>query len=717
MNRQLPDQSMITARALATEDADTQLDFFAFTGTLWRGKWWIALTTAVFMLIGVFYAFSITPIYRATSVVMLETRQEQVVNIESVAGGLSADTAIINSEVEVLRSRELLGRVVDELDLVNDPEFNGALREPGAIAGLMATMRRRLNALFGDASEVGRVDGEAQAMAARERVINALLGNTSIRNVPLSLVFQITVQSNSPAKAAVIADMIAEKYIGRQLQDKQDATEEATEWLTGRVADLEAEVETAEARVNEFSSTTDLISRESLLAQERQMKDLRTRIEDLSAEEAKSIALIERLEAAQTPEEKAEAAGTAELWELLGRVDTPEAAQTFDRHFEQLLSRARTDLLRVRNQTETLRTSLEKAAVQVERQSADFIQLQQLQRESEASRLLYEHFLTRLKETSAQQGIQQADSSLLSWAVIPTGPSEPRKSLIALMAALLGLVGGAGLILVREARQHTFRTAWELEKTAGLSVIGQVPKLRQRARKDVLLYLATNPSSAMAEAVRNLRTSVLLSDLDNPPSVIGLTSSVPGEGKTTLSMALANNFANMGKRVLLIEGDIRRRTFTQYVGAEERPGLISVLDKEAALTDVVFKDDVIAADILVGEKTSVNAADIYSSARFGEVIQEARALYDVVIVDTPPVLVVPDARIILQHLDTMLFTVAWDRTQKTQVLEAIKLFKGFETHMGGLILNQISPKGMKSYGYGGAYGAYSSYGAKYYTID
>ncbi|KIN60107.1 Succinoglycan biosynthesis transport protein exoP [Sulfitobacter noctilucae] len=335
--------------------------------------------------------------------------------------------------------------------------------------------------------------------------------------------------------------------------------------------------------------------------------------------------------------------------------------------------------------------------------------MQQLQRESEASRLIVEFFLSRLKETSVQEGIQQADSRVLSRAVVPNLPSAPRKSLILALSMMLGLMFGAGYVLVREFAQTTFRDASKLEGRTGYTVIGQVPTIPAQRRKNVLKYLVDKPTSAAAEAIRNLRTSVLLSNLDRRPQVIMSTSSIPQEGKTTQSLALTQNLTGLGKRVLLIEGDIRRRVFSQYFDVPGDVGLLSVLSGDRALSEATIFVDDLGADVLVGEKAKTNAADIFSSDRFTDFLTEAREIYDCIIINTPPVLAVPDARIIGQAVDAIVYTVKWDSTTHRQVREGLRSFEDVNIKVSGLVLSQINARQMKRYGYGDSYGAYSAY--------
>ena len=689
------------------------VDIGAILGIIWRGKWLIGAVTIVFIAVAFYYAFIVaTPTYRATAVVILETQQDSVVDLQSVVGGMSGDTSAVNSEVEVLKARSLMGKVVDRLDLMSDPEFNRELQE----VSLKQTLKDGIKELV-QWSNAPQQDLPADVVAQRQqdKTVSALLESVSIRNVPQSLVFQITVESQGRAKAALIADTIVEVYILNQLEVKFEATEQATSWLSERVATLKVELEGSEAKVSDFSGATSLISPESLEGIERQAKELRDRIS--TAAEAVDLvqAKVVLLAGLQTRKQQAQAAGDLQLERLLPRVDTdPAIATAFDTRFEQVKSRAALEAARAIQQLGVLRESAVTIEAQVIDQSQDLITLQQFQREAEASRLLYEYFLGRLKETSAQEGIQQADSRILSKAVVPEAAASPRKPLILAASAILGMLLGATWVLVSEARSNTFRSARDLEAFTGKTVLGQIPSIPAAARKEIVKYLTEKPTSAAAEAVRNLRTSVLLSDVDNPPKVLVSTSSLPGEGKTTNSLALAQNLIGMGNKVLLIEGDIRRRTFTQYFDNIPKKGMVSVLTDDATLEDVIFREPGFECDLLVGEKTSINAADLFSSNKFREMLEELRTRYDVIIIDTPPVLIVPDARIIAKLADAVLFTVKWDTTTTAQVEEAMRLFRDANQKVTGLILSQISAKGMKQYGYGGKYGAYAGYGGKYY---
>lgn len=696
---------------------DETIDLAALVSVIWRGKWLIAQVAALAVFLGGYYAYvAATPVFRSTAVVMLETRQEQVLDFQSVAGSLKGDDSEINSEVEVLRSRSLMGGVVDQLRLVEDPEFNGDLVEPSAVSEAIRGAKDGVKSLLGLSKQPEELTEEEQAARIRDGVISALLEKVSVQNIPLSYVFQVTAETESPRKSARIADTIVELYIRRQLEEKFAATEKNTNWLTGRVADLRVQLELAEAEVSKFNASTDLVSDEALASQEIQLKDQRERIQALEAAISAGQAQIAGLEAADSLDAKAAAAGDPQLSRLLrdAQAGDPQAVEQFNSRFEILVSRIQTDQWRKQQQLEALASSAQDMEVQIARRGDDLIKLQQLTREAEAVRLLYEYFLTRVKETSAQQGIHQADSRVLSSAVVPERASAPKKSRILAVSGVFGILIGVGLVLLREARNNSFRSARELEEATGKAVLGQIPQLPARDSKAVLEELRNKPASAAAEAVRNLRTSILLSNVDEPPQVILCTSSLPGEGKTTNSLALAQQFAGLGQSVLLIEADIRRRMIRRYFPDLPASGLVSVLSGQTDLDHAIAKDAIEGVDLLLGEATPSNAADLFSSRKFTELLAEARQRYDYVIIDTPPVLVVPDARILAQHADAVVFVVEWNATTRPQVAEAMRQLEASHSKITGFVLSRINVKQLQSMGYGDSYGPLSQYGSQYY---
>lgn len=672
--------------------ADDEIDLLALVRTLWRGKWWIGFFSILGVVLAAYYLTEMAvPKYRATAVVALNDQQAQVVDIQSVVSGFGGDTSAVNTEAEVLKSRILAETVVERLGLMENPEFNPAL-ESGEDGGFS------LGRVIGFVKEtvLGQVEEDEPMPVAVQKTltIDNVLSAISVSNVRQSYVFRITAETEDPELSRDLANTTAEAYLQSQLEAKFEATERATQWLTERVAELQVELENSEQAVKDFSVQTDLISPTALQELEVQIKDIRDRIVDTRA----NISALEtRLDGARAATDIAELrTATGESAAVLRATNADE----FELRKSQSVRRLELNLQRSQSQLAALETSLANLEESTSQQAQDLVALRQLEREAQASRLIYEHFLSRLKETSVQQGVQEADARILSFASPPLAASSPRVAVTLALALLLGAFFGAALMLLREMTTSTFRFAEFVEEELGYPVIGQVPVMPYRRRKKVIKYLIEKPTSAVAEAIRNVRTTLLLKDVDNPPQVFVSTSSVASEGKTTLSVALAANFASMGRSVLLIEGDIRRRTFGEYFDIPHVQGLVSVLTNGVPLEEATYRDAKTNLDVLQGEQSSVNAADLYASQKFRTLVEMARAKYDYVIIDTPPALMVPDARIVARVADAVVFTVKWDDTPKSQVRRALRLFQSVGLKVDGIVLSQINPKRMRAYGYG-----------------
>lgn len=679
---------MNTAQRIAPQRLDPgahgdkgEIDFGQLLELMWRGKWRIGVCVMLGFLAAFAYInFVATPRYTAYATVALENREQNVSGLEGVVSSLGGDFATINTEIYVLKARGLVAKLVDKLGLENDPEFNYTLRtpnswSPGAIIGSATGALRELIAGPPDAFVM---DPAAQAKMVYDLTVDAVAASIRISNVEYSYVYQIAVETTDPAKSARIANTLAELYILQQLELKFEATEQATVWLAERVAELKSELESAQNAVKSFNASAELISPELLESLNRQVKVFRDQLTDMEQQER-------RLE--------------TQLAATLSTGGTSEQARiALDRQLVQTV-----------NRKAALENTIADLEGRIAVQSADLLKLEQLEREADAIGALYESFLNRLKETEVQVGIQTADSRILSEAPLPISPSKPRGRLITMASLFLGFIAGGGLVLLRELRQNNFRSAKELEATTGFSVIGRIPKVAFTRRRKMLEHILAKSTSALSEAVRNLRTSILLSNVDRPPQIIMVASTVPGEGKTTLSLALAHSLAGLGRRILLVEGDIRRHTLQQYFDVEGREGLLGVVAGEIAFEDAVHSSDKVGIDVLFSERSAINATDFFSSEHFAQFLDEMRNRYDYIVIDTPPVMVVPDARVIGQQADTVIYNVHWGKTPRQLVLQGLDAFDSVNVKVSGLVLTHIDAKEAQRYGEN-----YVTYGYKYY---
>lgn len=688
---------------------DDEIDLMALFGTLWRGKWLIVLCAFVGLVLGGLYATKVAvPTYSSSTVLVIQESEPALVDIQSVVSGVSAESEAINTEIEVIRSRGLMEKVVAELSLLKDPEFNPTLVEPG---------------LFSATTILSLIGVESKPLTDQEvlnRAVKLLLNRMSVSAKRQTYAITISVSTEGKHKSELIANTIAESYRQDQVRVKFETLDEGVTWLSERVVELEHEIQERDKVLKEASAAADYINLEGLELMNRQVRELTERLLGeqrdaesaatiytllTSAANAKSVDLV--LDATQDPSLRrlSDGQNSDTIWDG----DSP-----FQQRLSLLLTRARTDVDRANTQVASLEETVRSLEARVDEQAVKLGEIQQMTRELDTVSVLYETFLTRLKETTIQQGVQSPDARILSKAIAGVKVT-PRTSRIGALALILGAMFGAGVVLIREFRADTFRNAEDLQATTGEQVIGQIPLFPISDRVELLQYLRDKPTSSAVESIRNLRTSLLLSRMDEPPKVIMSTSTIPGEGKTTQSIALAHNLSGLGKRVLLIEGDIRRRTLDEYFTQRGgKHGLLSVISGEVPLRDAVVEHDRLGADVLMGQKSNMNAADVFSSEKFEQFMKTVRGNYDYVIVDTPPVLVVPDARVIGRHCDAIMYTVKWDSTSKAQLRAALAEMRAVNLDVSGLVLSQIDVKGMQKYGYGDRNGAYGTYGGGYY---
>ncbi|WP_112320888.1 exopolysaccharide transport family protein [Oceanibium sediminis] len=572
------------------------------------------------------------PTWRASSTLMLNPQEQTLIDLGRVLPALGRDAQILNTQTEVLKSRLLLGRVVDDLGLVEVAEFNPARRPEGSLSP--AVLKRRIAGWLGyDAAPPAPLLPAAE----RDETIRTLLRKLDIAVEPDSLVIAVSLTSRSAEQSAAIVNHLLETYVADQRAAKLAATESATSWLTERVVQLKATLEQAEAAARAARAETGVRTSDQLSEMERRLAALSERRADP------------------------------------GRTDGEQAR---------------------------LKAEADELARQIHDASARLVKTAQLEREARASALLYENFLARLKETAIQTDAHTADAVILSPAVAPRQPHSPRVPLVLALAVILG--GGLGTIwvLIREEWRLRFRTPEELERASGMRTLAVVPEPATR-HCDPLEDIDRRPGGALAESLRDLRSSLLLSNLDKPPRVIAVTSSLPEEGKTTLAILLAQSLAAWDKSVLLIEADIRGATIADRLGLGEQRGILSVLARLCEVDEVIHKPPTAGFDVIPGERTAANGADIFSTGRFATFLEQMRGRYDYIVIDTPPVLAAADARVIAPVVDAVIYAVRWNRTTRAQMRRGIDQFRNFGLPLTGLVLSRAN---LRRVTYGGAGG-------------
>jgi len=354
-------------------------------------------------------------------------------------------------------------------------------------------------------------------------------------------------------------------------------------------------------------------------------------------------------------------------------------------------------------------------------QTRDQVTIRQLEREADASRILYENLLARLQETAEQEKLEEPGARILTPAEPPIFPQTQRQNRTMVVALIAGALAGIGLIFLLDKLNNTFRAAPHLEEVTGETVLGIVPTVGQRLRRTTVLDRFRNkPKSSLAEAVRSLRTSILFSNVDTPPKTVMFTSSVPREGKSTTATLVALTSRQMGKSAVIVDCDLRLPALAELLGGNDNaPGLLSAIEGTATLDEAIYKDKDSGLHVLMTKpsepRSTINAADILSSSKFDELIEELKAKYDLVILDTPPALAVADPRIVSAHADAVVYIVRWDHTPRGAVLEGLKELRRINAPIAGVVLSLVNEKKAARYAYEG----YNSYRGRYrnYYVD
>ena len=670
----------------------------------------------VCFIAGGYYAYRIAqPSYSATTVIEFAPKQSQLLGLESIVAGTSVDQASLNTELATIRSREMAEAVVKKLELSKDIAFTTA---PAT------TWKDRIKEFLGMLPPPQVMTEEQKEGMALRRATSWVQNSITANGTRETYLLQVTASAAKATMARQLANAIAETYIQAQLEEKYAETEQAINWLTDRVRELETDLREREIKINNLQSQTELVNREALQALQLQAKEFRDRLEM----RRKALTSIEEQTAIyQTAfaSQKKSAILAAFDDQILTRLSRQlgEGLEGSAEEREAFLARANTlaeatglSLIRAQEETRGLSESVTSLELRVEDQSRDLRTLEQMQRELSVSQNLYNTFLVGLQETTVQVGLVRPDSRIMSSADMPQAATSPRKTRILAISLVIGFLIGLTFLLVRELLNNRIQNMTDLENLTDLPVLGSVPVFPIRKRTELLNFLASNPTSSEMEAVRNLRTSILMQDSNNPAQIIMVSSSVPGEGKTSLSLSLAYNLSGLGKRVLLVEGDIRRRTLNEYVDkSQDTRGILDVVTGEATLEEALVHAPVIGIDILVGQHSSMNTADLFSSTAFKSLLEKLKEDYDHVVIDTPPVLVVPDARIIASMADKLLYVVKWDSTTREQVMSGVKLFETFGQTISGFAITQVNARKIRKYGYGDQYGTYATYGSTYYT--
>jgi capsular exopolysaccharide synthesis family protein len=726
------------------------LDLKALIGVVYQRFWMILAGFMTTFSIIAFITFTQTPVYKAETVVQLDTDQQNVIDLGAIFSGLAGNTAVIDTEVLVLGSKSLLTRVAVQQKLVEDPEFNPSLRPPRK--GLLSPVKGVVRAVTGakaPADPFANMTTEQKDAALLETAVGILSDKVSVSRVGTTYLITVTALSESPETAARLADEIAEQYRVQQLEEKFEATRKATEWLSERVAGLREEVEEKERRVESYRAESGLLAAQGATLTEQQIAYLTTQKATLQVDldraraRAESVrrqmasgagadGISEVLQSQVISDLKSQRAiinrRVSELETKLGPqhpelISARNEAADIDRQINAEVSRIAGNIeneLRVAQaQISSIQSEIGRSTYELRGNNQALVRLRELERDADTSRILLEEFLTRSKQTGEQDALITADANILSRASIPDSPSSPNKLLNLIIGCLLGAIIGGGLALLAEMFDMKISSTEDVERKLGASPIGSVPLIRTASflglsQTNPADYLVENSLSAYAESIRYLRAAIAFSDLDSETKTVAICSSLPDEGKTSLTLSLGRMSAMSGSRTLVIDGDFRRRQLTETAGLKPEIGFVEHLFGAGQLSDAIVKDRKTMLDILPLSQNGHTPHDVFGTRAFDDLLQRLRSMYDLILIDTGPLLLMAEARVIAGKADKTILVVRWRHSARSAARQSLALLRNFKADLLGVTLNMVDLNRRRHHRDPGA--TYKAY-RKYYQMD
>jgi polysaccharide biosynthesis transport protein len=699
------------------------IDLRTMWRSIWRWRMLVLWTTVALTALAVFVVFRLTPQYTGTAQVLIGIQQVKVGKIEDLLsdlknGGNGAGTdEEIATEMGVIRSRGLAEKTIDKLHLDNDPEFNPALQPPSLVSRLLAAQHIIPQSWI---AALSPASAPAQPGADMTKIVENFEKKLSVSN---------------DGKSRIDA------YIVARLDAKFEATKRANLWLADRLNSLREEVQIADDRVAKFRAANGLLQTQNpqqpgtqgLTLTQQQMAEVST--DAITAhtkylEAASRLAQLQRsgvtrggratdaaisndniMEVLQSPVIQALRAQEADAQRRAADL----SAQFGDRYPKVVNVRAEIAEIRSKIQTEVdrvvdalknevateqareqgLNAMLAKMKVDAAQNNIAEVQLNDLERQAQADHTLYENFLTQFKETQSQDAFQQPDADIISHAAVPLAPSFPQKPVLISLSVLTSLLIGVLLALICENLDVAIRSMDQVRSYLKVHPLGMVPALsgvRRATGNRPEHEVIDRPLSAYAEAVRGIHTNLMLADVDQRPRVVLVTSALPGEGKSTMAMSLAQMVARYGQRVIVIDGDLRRPAVHRLAGVAHKPGLIEWLINRNALEEVIYSTGAGGVDIIPAGDQPQLPPNLLSSDRFRQLLRGLMERYDMIILDSAPVLAVSDTRVLATLAEQTLFMVRWASTSHKVAASALRQLHEAGARIAGVALMAVDVK-------------------------
>jgi len=725
------------------ERAEESFDLLEYWRTVAKRKWSILGLALAVALLAALVVFAIRPTYRSTAVLLIEAQKNKVVGIEEVYSGMSANREYFQTQAEILKSRELAAKVVQKLKLATHPEFDPRQQEP-------PFWKRWLGMIGADADSLGIVvSDEDNATTGEDAITKGVVGRfqrqLTVEPVRLSQLVRVSFESHDPELAANVANTVAEVFIESDLDARYQMTQKASNWLSERLGGLRQKVEAAERALQQYREKERIVDVKGVAQSgaSRQLEQLTTAlvearnrrneaenkynqirgIRGASASAYESVpAVMNNTMVGQMRTVEAEA--EKKLSELTNRYgkehprmvqaegELKAARENTRRAIETVVASITRDYEVARANEASIERSLGQSKGEIQDINRKEFQLGVLEREVAANKQLFDMFLGRFRETSATGDLQSTVARVVDPAIPSGAPYKPNRRQVVLIALVVGLFAGVMLALLLERLDSTVKTSHDVESKLGLPVLAALPIIRDKRTVKFERIFAENPQAIFSEGIRTARTGIMLSSIDKPHHAIVVTSSVPGEGKTTFSTNLALAFAQT-KKVVLVDADMRRPSIYKLFGKElNSPGLSNLVAGSTPAAECIFKIEGLDLFVVPSGPIPPNPLELLLSQRFEETLQKLHEMFEMVIIDSPPVQLVSDAMVIARNCTGMVYVVKADDTPYQVARNGVKRLRLAKANIIGVALNHMDFE--RADKYYGEYTGYYKYGYKRY---
>lgn len=713
------------------EFQDDIIDLRHYWRVLMQHKWNIILLSTVISLLAAFIVFSLQPIYRSTTTVLIESQQANVLSIEDMYGLNTGHKEYFLTQFEILKSRELAVRVVHRLQLDAHPLFDPRQQEKSF--DWQSFIPIELNFV-----EESQPFDESEIL---DQVVGTFVAGLSIEPVPKTQLVKIHFESADRVLAAKIANTMADIYIESHLESKLSVTRKAADWLGDRIGDLRSNLQVSEATLQAYREKEQLVDIDGVRTLDAselnkltqnlvESSNLRAQLETI-AQQIKRLGsapkveqllgLSSVLEQPLVQSLKQEQAKTelkvAELSKRYGpghprmkaaRSEADSAMNELRRQVARVATGIKADYQNALSTEQNLKNQVATLKTRLQSVNRKEFKLRELEREVETNRQLYDLFLTRSKETDEAGGLQSAHARVIDTAVPSRAPVKPKKKLIVLLAALVSGLFGVALAFLQDGMNNTVRTPDDVEDKLKAAMLGFLPLVKTNHSENAFEGFLSDSKGNFAEAIRTIRTGLMLSSIDEPHKITVVTSSIPNEGKSTVSLNLAEAIGQMEK-VLLIDADMRRPTLAKTMGLpRSTPGLSNLVSGSATLKECVRPFGDSSIDVITSGVVPGNPLELLGSKRFASALQKLTEHYDRIIIDSAPTHAVSDSMVLSTFADAVVYVVKSDDTPAPLAAKGIRRLREVGAPVTGVVLNKVDVDKTSRYGsyYAGYYQGY-----------